>query len=108
MRLLKVASTGSFSLTEDLPDNEGLRYAILSHTWHQDNSKEVTYEDLIKGTYRQRVGYKKISLCAGQARRDGIDYIWVDTCCIDKSNNNPNKAIELQCAINSMFRWYQN
>jgi hypothetical protein len=27
----------------------------------------------------------------------------VDTCCIDKSN-----AVELQEAINSMFRWYQN
>jgi hypothetical protein len=32
-----------------------------------------------------------------------LQYFWVDTCCIDKSN-----AVELQEAINSMFRWYQN
>jgi hypothetical protein len=35
--------------------------------------------------------------------RDGLHYYWVDTCCIDKSN-----SVELQEAINSMFRWYQN
>jgi hypothetical protein len=32
-----------------------------------------------------------------------LQYFWVDTCCIDKSN-----AVELQEAINSMFRWYQD
>ena len=32
-----------------------------------------------------------------------MKYFWVDTCCIDKSN-----SVELQEAINSMFRWYQN
>jgi Heterokaryon incompatibility protein (HET) len=108
MRLLKVNPTGSFRLTEDLPDNERLKYAILSHTWHQDNNQEVTSEDLMKGTNQNKSGYKKISFCAKQAIQDGIQYIWVDTCCIDKSNNNPNKTIELQYAINSMFRWYQH
>jgi hypothetical protein len=38
-----------------------------------------------------------------QARRVGLHNFWVDTCCIDKSNNN-----ELAEAINSMFRWYCN
>jgi hypothetical protein len=33
---------------------------------------------------------------------DGIQYFWVDTCCINKSTSN-----ELSTAINSMFRWYQ-
>jgi Heterokaryon incompatibility protein (HET) len=107
MRLLKVDSTGGFSLTDDLPDNERLKYAILSHTWHRDNDQEVTFEDLNK-TAKNKPGYKKILFCAKQAVQDSIQYIWVDTCCIDKSNNNPNKAIELQYAINSMFRWYQN
>jgi hypothetical protein len=36
-------------------------------------------------------------------KNDGLEYVWVDTCCIDKSNNN-----ELSEAINSMFRWYHN
>jgi hypothetical protein len=107
MRLLKVDSTNGLSLTEDLPGNERLQYAILSHTWGKDED-EVTYEDLSKGTSETNVGYKKISLCAQQAICDGIQYIWVDTCCINKSNSNNNKDIELQTAINSMFRWYQN
>ncbi|KAI9784312.1 MAG: hypothetical protein M1839_002373 [Geoglossum umbratile] len=77
-------------------------YAILSHTWGEDK-EEVTYRDLIYGTGKNKVGYEKIRFCGEQARRDGLHYFWVDTCCIDKSNNN-----ELAEAINSMFRWYRN
>jgi hypothetical protein len=36
MRLLKVDTTGGFSLTEDLTD-ERLKYVILSHTWGKDD-----------------------------------------------------------------------
>ncbi|RDW69390.1 hypothetical protein BP6252_08410 [Coleophoma cylindrospora] len=52
--------------------------------------------------YWQGEGWlSKIRLCGEQARREGQQYFWVDTCCIDKSNSN-----ELAEAINSMFRWY--
>ncbi|KAK0756133.1 hypothetical protein N5P37_011345 [Trichoderma harzianum] len=78
------------------------RYAILSHTWDSD-SQEVTFRDLVDGTGIEKTGYEKIRFCAAQARRDGLRYIWVDTCCIDKANNT-----ELAEAINSMYRWYQN
>ncbi|EHK19758.1 uncharacterized protein TRIVIDRAFT_46904 [Trichoderma virens Gv29-8] len=78
------------------------RYAILSHTWDSD-TQEVTFRDLVDGTGIEKTGYDKIRFCAAQARRDGLRYIWVDTCCIDKANNT-----ELAEAINSMFRWYQN
>jgi hypothetical protein len=37
MRLLKVDTTGGFSLAEDLTDNERLKYAILSHTWGEND-----------------------------------------------------------------------
>ncbi|KAH6667462.1 vegetative incompatibility protein HET-E-1 [Halenospora varia] len=47
--------------------------------------------------------YNKIRFCGEQARCNGLQYFWVDTCCIDKSSSS-----ELQEAINSMFRWYQN
>jgi hypothetical protein len=50
-----------------------------------------------------KAGWKKIEFCAKQAATDGLQYFWVDTCCIDKKN-----AVELGAAINSMFRWYQN
>src|SRR5881275_701533 len=55
------------------------------------------------GTGKSKAGYNKIRFCGEQARRDGLRYFWVDTCCIDKSNNN-----ELSEAINSMFRWYRD
>ncbi|KAF1972363.1 HET-domain-containing protein, partial [Bimuria novae-zelandiae CBS 107.79] len=75
-------------------------YAILSHTWQE--GQEVTYDDLITGNGTDKAGYNKILFCARQAQRDGLDYCWVDTCCIDKSS-----SAELSEAINSMFRWYQ-
>ncbi len=54
-----------------------------------------------EGTGKDKAGYTKIRFCADQARRYNLQYFWVDTCCIDKSNNN-----EVSEAINSMFRWY--
>lgn len=37
-----------------------------------------------------------------QALRDGKQYLWADTCCIDESS-----SAELSEAINSMWNWYQ-
>ena len=102
MRLLQYNKDGKFSLTKDFISGEIPEYAILSHTWGAD-TEEVTYRDLIDGTGKDKIGYNKIRSCGDQARRDGLHYFWVDTCCIDKSN-----AVELQEAINSMFRWYRN
>jgi hypothetical protein len=101
MRLLELKNHGEFSLTKDLIDNIP-PYAILSHTWGKD-TEEVSFRDLMDGTGKSKAGYDKIRFCGEQARRDGEQYFWVDTCCIDKSNNN-----ELAEAINSMFRWYRN
>lgn len=102
MRLLRRDSTGEFRLTEDLLDDAGIPpYAILSHTWEE--GQEVTFDDLVNGNGKSKAGHKKIRLCGEQAEHDNLHYFWVDTCCIDKSN-----SVELQEAINSMFRWYQN
>ncbi|KUJ10917.1 HET-domain-containing protein [Mollisia scopiformis] len=100
MRLLERNNDGEFSLTKDFGDHV-FRYAILSHTWGAD-TEEVTFRDLMDGTGKSKAGYGKIRFCGEQARRDGLYYFWVDTCCIDKSNNT-----ELAEAINSMFRWYR-
>jgi hypothetical protein len=102
MRLLEYNNDGEFSLTKDFVSGKIPEYAILSHTWGID-TEEVTYRDLIDGTGKNKVGYEKIRFCGQQARRDRLQYFWVDTCCIDKSNSN-----ELAEAINSMFRWYRN
>ncbi len=75
-------------------------YAILSHTWGLE-SEEVTFQDIMDGTGKDKAGYEKIRFCADQARRHGLIYFWIDTCCIDKRN-----SVELSEAINSMFKWY--
>jgi hypothetical protein len=101
MRLLQCNSGGEFSLTKDF-GGEIPRYAILSHRWGLD-TEEVTFRDLMDGSGNSKAGYDKIRFCGEQARRDSLQYFWVDTCCIDKSNSN-----ELVEAINSMFCWYRN
>src|SRR5271168_5226162 len=103
MRLLLRSETGEFSLTEDLVGDDPIPpYAILSHTWLAD-TEEPTFEDLTNGTGEEKLGYEKIRFCGEQARQDGLQYFWVDTCCINKAN-----YAELSQAINSMFRWYHN
>ena len=85
-------------------------YAILSHRW--TDFTEVDYEEIVKlatmdmedcNEIRRRLGYKKILDTCEQAGRDGYEWIWVDTCCIDKRS-----SAELSEAINSMYRWYEN
>ena len=74
-------------------------YAILSHTWDKD---EVSYEVISKPEARELAGYKKIKGCCDLAARQGWEYVWIDTCCIDKRS-----SAELSEAINSMWRWYE-
>jgi hypothetical protein len=76
-------------------------YAILSHTWGAD---EVIFKDLTAGNYayQTKLGWRKIVESSRCASQNGWQYIWIDTCCIDKSDNS-----ELSEAINSMFRWYE-
>lgn len=117
MRLLETTDGRTYRLTEDFRlQSQVPPYAILSHTWEED--QEVTFDDINKDTKSkymklrsslrlrprsEKRGYKKLRFCARQAKRDGLRFFWVDTCCIDKSNSS-----ELQKAINSMFQWYQN
>ncbi|CAI6339356.1 unnamed protein product [Periconia digitata] len=100
MRLLKYNSDSEPILVEYSNDENVPPYAILSHTWQE--GQEVTFGELMSGNGKDKAGYSKILFCIQQTQRDGLDYCWVDTCCIDKSS-----SAELTEAINSMFRWYQ-
>ncbi|KAF2625511.1 hypothetical protein BU25DRAFT_371926, partial [Macroventuria anomochaeta] len=107
MRLLRVEGDGRLSCTKDyVSDEEIPPYAILSHTWKEGQEMifdDLKYLDSMEDIVAQHhEGYRKIRFCAQQAKRNSLQYFWVDTCCIDKSNNT-----ELSEAINSMFRWYQ-
>ncbi|KAH8762778.1 hypothetical protein BGZ57DRAFT_943814 [Hyaloscypha finlandica] len=95
-------SAGQLSLTKDLIGDDIPKYAILSHIWGMD-AEEVTFRDMIDGTSEDKPGYDKVRFCGERAKRDRLRFFWVNTCYINKSN-----AVELQKAINLMFRWYQN
>jgi hypothetical protein len=101
MWLLSANADGSLNLTRFIGHSIP-SYAILSHTW-ETIDQEVTFHDLVNHLGNKKNGYKKIRFCGEQAKEDGLQYFWVDSCCIDKSN-----SVELQEAINSMFRWYQD
>ncbi|KAK0293192.1 hypothetical protein LTR54_013978 [Friedmanniomyces endolithicus] len=99
MRLLRRYEDGSISLTRDITNNDEIPpNAILSHTWAVDSDHEATYQDVVRGDGVQKAGYEKIRFCSTQAYKDGLDYFWVDTCCIDRSSSS-----ELSEAINSML-----
>ncbi|RYP33442.1 hypothetical protein DL767_004720 [Monosporascus sp. MG133] len=77
-------------------------YAILSHTWEE--GQEVTFELFKhKESAKTKNGWAKIAYTVQMARRNGLKYAWVDTCCIDKSS-----SAELSEAINSMFQYYED
>ncbi|RYO79759.1 hypothetical protein DL764_009986 [Monosporascus ibericus] len=76
-------------------------YAILSHTWEDE---EVTFEQFKdEESAKKRKGWAKIASTVQMARRNGLKYAWVDTCCIDKSS-----SAELSEAINSMYQYYED
>ncbi|KAH7324245.1 hypothetical protein B0I35DRAFT_423785 [Stachybotrys elegans] len=84
------------------------QYAILTHTWGEE---EVTYQDWMSwkahenirgGPITQKEGFQKITGACKQAVHDGIEWLWVDTNCIDKRS-----SAELTEAINSMYAWYR-
>jgi hypothetical protein len=101
MRLLQYSESDKLSI-HSFDDGAIPPYAILSHTWAPDGD-EVTFEDLQTGNYKTKPGYKKILFCGEWARRDDLQYFWVDTCCIDTTDKD-----EHSCAIQSMFRWYRS
>lgn len=92
MRLLNVSTMNLEEFEKNIP-----KYAVLSHTWGSD---EVTFREFDPVSGPQRIS-TKIDGCCAQSLKDGIDYVWIDTCCIDKSS-----TAELSEAINSMFAWY--
>ncbi|KAK7435210.1 hypothetical protein VKT23_019779 [Stygiomarasmius scandens] len=95
MRLLSTLTLTLHEFATNAPS-----YAILSHTWGKE---EVTFQDIkhLK-TAKKRAGYRKIQSACEHARKYGFDFIWIDSCCIDKESST-----ELSEALNSMYKYYQ-
>ena len=86
-------------------------YAILSHTWGAP-SDEVTFKDLTGWSpfYKRKPGWAKIKGCCRQAITDGIEYIWIDTCCLDRpskaSGGSPASDAAISDELQSMWEYY--
>jgi hypothetical protein len=63
----------------------------------------VDFRRFYDGTHRRGIGWAKITNSCEQAVRGNLGYVWVDTCCIDKTS-----SAELQESINSMFNYYRD
>ncbi|KAI8951218.1 hypothetical protein F4801DRAFT_601503 [Xylaria longipes] len=112
MRLIKTDKLDRLELME-VSEEFAPQYAILSHVWGRE---EVTFQDIQAfgrrplsravsqkaKTIRAKKGFIKIQKAAALAAEHGCGFIWVDTCCIDKTS-----SAELSEAINSMFQWYK-
>ncbi|TBU31088.1 HET-domain-containing protein [Dichomitus squalens] len=91
-----------FPTANDVPRG----YAILSHVW---DHVEQSFQDVqalrdrytATGLNPRDFASPKIRNFCILAEQHGYDWVWIDTCCIDKSS-----SAELSEAINSMFRWY--
>ena len=76
------------------------KYAILSHRWE---GSEISFKDVTKYRNLGASGWAKIRKSCEIANMRGMEWIWIDTCCIDKRS-----SAELSEAINSMFQWYRD
>jgi Heterokaryon incompatibility protein (HET) len=98
MRLLNTETLKVHYFKEDLIPV----YAILSHTWAEN---EVTFQQISLLSHSEladKGGFIKIKQFCKEAVDWGFTWVWIDTCCIDKTSST-----ELSEAINSMFQWYQ-
>ncbi|KAH9924983.1 heterokaryon incompatibility protein-domain-containing protein, partial [Epithele typhae] len=105
MRLLETTTGKFFEVSNHL----AVPYAILSHTW--EASGEQSYDELRRITSTSSFSSvevdtgisDKIKNACALARAHGHRYLWIDSCCIDKSS-----SAELSEAINSMYAWYRD
>ena len=108
MRLIDTETLQLHQYGSNLPD-----YAILSHRWRDGPEGEATlqrFENFVKNreihsdgaVSAVEAGIQKVLVFCDIAKRQGYEWAWVDTVCIDKTN-----VVELSEALNSMFWWYQ-
>lgn len=107
MRLINTSTFEFLSAEPSAFKAEG--YAILSHRWI---GLEITFDrlpgyaaELRKNRDRplQPIQLDKIRGACQIARSQGLQWMWIDNCCINKAN-----AVEEAESINSMFRWYSD
>lgn len=76
-------------------------YAILSHLWTAGEAHR--FREVGTPGIDKKPGYYKADMCCKLAFEDGLDYIWIDTCCADAESSTAFTE-----ALNSSYTWFQN
>lgn len=101
MRLLNTTTLELTTFQASCP-----QYAILSHTWGDNEAPFSVFaarSRLFDPVARiRKARYSKVVRACSLAKSQGYRWIWIDTCCIDKTS-----SAELSEAINSMYYWYE-
>ncbi|KAI1788652.1 hypothetical protein LXA43DRAFT_630302 [Ganoderma leucocontextum] len=89
-------------------DSKSVRYAALSHVWAADDHLQpfraiqgIHSRCLASGRDPRELVTAKVRNFLIFAEREGYEWGWLDTSCIDKTS-----SAELSEAINCMYRWY--
>ncbi|KAI2627694.1 HET-domain-containing protein [Hypoxylon sp. NC1633] len=104
MHLLNVNTLRLEKDVREIHGKAAVEYGILSHRW-LPLKDEVLFQDIESHqvNLEQKPGHYKLTQFCKKARRHGLQYVWIDTCCINKMDST-----EVQESINSMYRWYEN
>ncbi|KAG0694178.1 hypothetical protein DFH29DRAFT_336313 [Suillus ampliporus] len=79
------------------------RYVMLSHRW--EGTEPLLHDIQDKAVYELKAagGFVKLQSFCKMARKAEYRWAWVDSCCIDQTNN-----VEVQTSLDSMFAWYRH
>ncbi|KAF5365302.1 hypothetical protein D9758_005318 [Tetrapyrgos nigripes] len=99
----RLINTHTLKLVDFSEDDAIPPYAILSHKWFHGH--EISYQDYLdlRPETKMKIGYRKIQSACTRARLDRLNFIWIDTVCINQGNRD-----EVARNINSMYSYYQN
>ena len=109
---MRLINTETGLIEEEFFGDSIPEYAILSHTWEKDEISLQEFRRLTDPDFaddpktavgKAKAGFVKIEGCVELAASRGIPFVWIDTCCIDKTS-----SADLTESINSMYRWYAN
>jgi hypothetical protein len=96
--------TASFVSTTQLRSSSKNSSANRFHLMRYSHiERKGSFFEYMRSCNADRTGYDKVEHFCDIAAADGFEYLWLDTCCIDKTSSS-----ELSEAINSMYKWYQN
>ncbi|USP79667.1 ankyrin repeat-containing domain protein [Curvularia clavata] len=109
MRLLHITRDGKLTLKhfdtlhDDIPP-----YAVVSYA---SENGDVAYNDLkrLRPRLRRNIGaikgngWEKIHFCAQQAKDHGLNYFWIESCCVNRAHSS-----EVKQTIDATFELLKN